>query len=96
MKKKKVKKRPPIREVISEKLSLPNDMLLDLPRLTLCGNHELEVENYKNVLEYLDHAISLNCTEGIIRLSGEHLEITAITDDSVSIRGNILSISFSL
>ncbi len=92
-KKKKGKVR--LRQRISQTLALPEDVLLDLPRITLCGNRELEVENFKNILEYLESSIALNCSDSILRLTGSKLEITSITDDFIHVKGNISSVSFT-
>lgn len=94
MKRKPQKERKNLRELFSDSLSLPEDVLLDLPRITASGNRELEIENYKNVLEYLDSSIQLNCKDYVIKICGKKLEITSITDESVYIRGVIYSISF--
>lgn len=88
------KEKRKIRELVCGSFSLPEDMLLDLPRITLSGNHELEIENYKNVLEYLDTCIQLNCKDYVIKICGCRLAILSITDESISIRGNITQISF--
>ncbi|MBQ4515344.1 MAG: sporulation protein YqfC [Clostridia bacterium] len=94
MKRKQQKERKKIRERLSDTLAIPEDILLDLPRITVSGNRELEIENYKNVLEYLDSSIQLNCKDYVIKICGKKLEITFITDESVCIRGIISSISF--
>ncbi len=94
MKRKQQKERKKIRERISDTLAIPEDILFDLPRITASGNCELEIENYKNVLEYLDSSIQLNCKDYVIKICGKKLEITSITDESVCIRGIISSLSF--
>lgn len=94
MKRKPQKERKRIHERLSDTLAIPKDILLDLPRITVGGNRELEIENYKNVLEYLDSTIQLNCKDYIIKICGKKLEITSITDESVCIKGVISSISF--
>lgn len=83
-----------LREALSHSLALPEDLLLDLPRITISGNRELEIENYKNVLEYLDTSIRLNCKDGILHILGSELSILSITDELVSIRGNIAQLIF--
>ncbi|MBR5157068.1 MAG: sporulation protein YqfC [Clostridia bacterium] len=94
MKRKPHKESKRFRERLSDTFAIPEDILLDLPRITAGGNRELEIENYKNVLEYLDSSIQLNCKDYVIKICGKKLEITAITDESVCIRGVISSISF--
>ena len=92
--KKPEKEKRKLRELVCGSLSLPEDMLLDLPRITLSGNRELEIENYKNVLEYVDTSIQLNCKDYVIKICGCRLTILSITDEAISIRGNITQITF--
>ncbi len=93
-KKRPVNEKRGIREKVCDSLALPEDMLLDLPRISLSGNRELEIENYKNVLEYLDTSIQLNCKDYVIKICGCKLSILSITDEAISIRGNITQIIF--
>ncbi len=83
------------RQLISHSLAIPEDMLLDIPRISISGNRELEIENYKNVLEYTEETIALNCKDYMIKICGRKLEITSITDEFIGIRGVISSISFT-
>lgn len=88
------KERKNLRERISGALAIPQDILLDLPRITVTSNQELEIENYKNILCYLDTTIELNCKDIVIKITGSKLEITTITDESICIKGIFSSISF--
>lgn len=94
MKRRMQKERKKLRERLSGALAIPQDILLDLPRITVSSNRELEIENYKNILCYLDTSIELNCNDIVIKITGSKLEITTITDESICIKGAFSSISF--
>ena len=93
--KKPEKEKKNFRELLCGSMSIPGDMLLDIPRITLSGNRQLENEKYKKEREYLETSIQLNCKDYVIKLSGKKLEITSITDESICVRGVISGISFT-
>lgn len=91
---KKRTERKNVKERLNDVLDLPSDMLLDIPRMTMNDNRELQIENYRSVLEYEDGQIKLNSKNYIIKINGKKLEIVSITDDEIFIRGVITGISF--
>lgn len=40
------------REYIADTMALPKDVVMDLPRVSLCGDKEIFIENHKGILEY--------------------------------------------
>ena len=91
---KKRTERKNVKERLNDVLDLPSDMLLDIPRMTMNDNRELQIENYRSVLEYEDGQIKLNSKNYIIKINGKKLEIVSITDEEIFIRGVITGISF--
>ena len=91
---KKRTERKNVKERLNDVLDLPSDMLLDIPRMTMNDNRELQIENYRSVLEYEDGQIKRNSKNHIIKINGKKLEIVSITDDEIFIRGVITGISF--
>ena len=90
-------KKPKIRllENIVKKLDIPEDIVFNIPRITMMSNKEIRIENCKSVLEYETDKITVSAVDMLIELSGESLHINIITEDEISVSGNILSISFS-
>ena len=78
-----------------DQFDIPEDVVLDIPRITLLDNTEMRVENYKAILEYEESGIKLACKEKLIQIHGEKLNITVITDDEISISGTITGFSFA-
>ncbi len=78
-----------------DQFDIPEDVVLDIPRITLLDNTEMRVENYKAILEYEESGIKLACKEKLIQIHGEKLNITIITDDEISISGTITDFSFA-
>ena len=84
-----------IREKIAEITDIPKDFLMNMPRITLLGNRELHIDNYKGLLEYTNELISVASTNKIIVVKGNGLIITRIVEKSVYIGGSILSVEFT-
>lgn len=81
-----------IKEKLARNAGLPKEIVLNYPKLVLIGENELDIENYKGVIEYSDTLIRLNTYLYILRIDGENLEITSITNDFISVSGKIKSI----
>ena len=94
-----MKRRNKKRETLSEKwfgcVDIPEDVLLNVPRITMMDNTEVRIENYKSILEYEETKIQLACKKRLITVTGTGLTISLITDDEVSVRGEILAVQFS-
>ncbi len=95
MKKNCNKKRVPLSRRIADSLEIPDDVIFGMPRICMLGSRELRLENYKTVLEYRDEQIRFACKDACITVTGASLSITVITDDEVSVSGQITSVSFS-
>lgn len=93
----KKKKKPQRRllENIVKKLDIPEDIIFNIPRITMMSNKEIRIENCKSVLEYETDKVTISSTDILIELFGENLCINIITDDEITVTGNILSVNFS-
>lgn len=84
-----------IRERIAEMTEIPKDFMMNMPRVTILGNREIYVDNYKGLLEYSQELIRLLTTNKIISIKGDGLLITRIVEDAIFVGGNIISVEFS-
>jgi sporulation protein YqfC len=83
-----------LREKFTELLELPKEIVLDMPKLTMLGNGDLIIENYKGIVEYDANVVRVNTTSGIIKVMGIDVYIKEITAENIMIYGNILSLEF--
>ena len=67
---------------------------MDLPKITMFGDRNLLMENYKGIIEYDDNRIRVNTGRGIIKVTGEKLMIKEITLEDLMIDGDIVSLEF--
>lgn len=89
------KNKEPKRRKFLSQFEIPEDIIFDVPRITVFDNSEIRIENYKNILEYEENKISLACKDKFINILGTKLNITIITDDEISIKGEINTIEYA-
>ena len=73
------------RELMVESLKLPKDSLLGASIVTLTGNTDVFVENYKGIIEY---------TSPTILLQGKTCNIVYYTNEDMKISGWIESVRY--
>lgn len=93
MKKKKTSKTV-TKEELFDKLSFPQDVCSGALNVTLTGNREAWIENYKGILEYSEEKILLQCKHCRLCLTGNHLSIDYYTDSDMKISGYISTIHY--
>ncbi len=82
------------KERFAEMLELPKELVMDRPKLTMVGNCDIMVENYKGVVEYASDRLRINTGSGIIRIIGTGLLIREITSEDIIISGTIHTLEF--
>ncbi|MCR5754027.1 MAG: YabP/YqfC family sporulation protein [Acetatifactor sp.] len=75
-------------------LQLPKDVCLGDLKVTLTGNREAWIENYKGILEYTNQLILLQAKTCQVSFEGESLSIDYYTNEDMKISGNISSVHF--
>lgn len=74
---------------VSEALELPKDVVLDLPKITIMGNIELNISNHKGIIEYTQETLRINSNIGIIKINGNNMELKTILSEEIIVVGNI-------
>lgn len=83
-----------LKSFISNMLDLPQDVVLDLPRLVAMGKTQLYIENHRGIIEYTPDRIRINSTAGVIRLTGRSMSIKTIETEEILVSGQISTIEF--
>ena len=83
-----------IKEQITDLLSLPKEIVLNLPQLILTGRNELSIENYKNIIEYSGSRIRINTSSGVLLILGTDLTLKQITTEHITVTGEIVKFEF--
>ena len=71
---------------------LAEDLAGGQPRLELTGGSRLLIEDHRGILEYTDSVLRVALRRGTLRVSGEGLQLTALTLRELAVSGRIRSI----
>ncbi len=82
-------------EKTAQALDLPADAVAGLPRVELVGDRELRIENHRGILSYGDREIHVSAGAFIIKVSGEGLDLRAMTGLELLITGQITAIQLA-
>ena len=89
-----MKKTDKLKKNIADALELPQDIVLDLPKITMVGNLQLYVENHKGIIEYTSNQIRIYTKIGILRILGKDLLLKNIVLEEIVIVGEINQVEF--
>ena len=77
-------------------LELPQDIVLDLPRVTLLGNIQMLIENHKGIIEYTSEVVRIRLKQGEIIINGSELTQGNLQPEQILIEGIINEIRYNL
>lgn len=84
------------REALAQSLELPRDLACRDALLTMVGTSELQVENYRRILEYTPEHLLILAANCRIRVEGKDLQIRYYNNEEMQIQGQISTIGFEL
>lgn len=79
---------------ITDAAGMPKDVLFGVPIVTIIGQNEICIENYRGILEYTDKLIRIQTKLGRIHVLGRNLQIEYYTNDEMKIVGHINLIEY--
>ena len=83
-----------IKSKIAQKLNIPEDISDGLPIVTVTGQCEVYVENYRGIIEYENNCIKLQTKVCRICFTGKNLEIVYYTNTDMKITGQLENILY--
>lgn len=84
-----------IRENLTGLLSLPKEITLNLPMVIITGREEVNIENYKGIVEYTETRIRIHTGCGLLAIEGKKLRLKQITAENVIAAGEIESLNYT-
>ncbi len=88
------KEKKNLKKELSAAFEMPEEIVSDLPLISLRGFEEAVIENYKGIIEYSTERIRINTSSGVLRLMGENMFIKCLDADNIIITGKIMSAEF--
>ena len=86
--------REQIRDSLVEASGMPKDVLLKAAVVTVTGNFEICIGNYRGITEYTDSLVRVQARNGQIRVEGSRLTVRYYTTDEMKITGKVEAIRF--
>jgi len=80
---------------LAEMLELPQEIMLNLPRITLIGNLHCYIENHQGIIEYTAENVRLAINPGELIVSGRDLTIRYLANEEIAIDGIIEKLQYS-
>lgn len=90
-----MKKRRVMKENLVSVLEIPSDLAYRDVIVTLNGNRQVNIENYRSILSYTEEEIILLTFQGKLQISGKKLKIPIYSADEMKISGFISGISYT-
>lgn len=87
-----MKKKP--KEVIAKGLSLPRDVVFGDFVLSITGNCEAYIENYRGILSYDQEKISIQGNHVILNIYGCDLTVDFYSQEAMKIKGMIKRLEY--
>ena len=77
-------------------LELPPEIALNLPKITMIGNLQLNIENHKGIVEYTMEKVRILVTRGEVVIEGRNLVLRDVQIDEIMINGEIAGIKITI
>ena len=82
------------KEALLDTLKLPKDICMGALKVTLTGNREAWIENYRGILEYTESLILLQGKTCQVSFEGTRLSIDYYTNEDMKISGCIACVKY--
>jgi sporulation protein YqfC len=78
-----------VRNWMAKKMDLPQDVMMDLPRITMIGQIHIYIENHRGLLTFTDKELRLLLKQGHLLIKGKAFVIKTILPEEILLEGKI-------
>lgn len=78
-----------VRRWMTDKMELPADVTMDLPRITMIGQLHIYIENHRGVLKFTNIELRLLLEQGQLIIKGNNFVIKTILPEELLLEGTI-------
>ncbi len=79
---------------VTATMDLPEDIMMDLPRITMVGQIHIYIENHKGLLAFSDKELRLMLKSGQLLVKGEGFVLKTILPEEILLEGKIDHVLF--
>ncbi len=83
-----------LKQLILKRMDLPEDVMMDLPRITMIGQIHIYIENHRGLLTFTDHEVRLMLKHGQLLIRGSGFVIKTILPEEILLEGKIDQVLF--
>lgn len=88
------RKKERFQETVASSLELPGDLVFTEPVLTMIGQREICIENYRGILSYSQTSLQILTRKGKVTVKGENLTVLYYRGEEMKVGGKIAGILF--
>ena len=78
-----------LKQLITKRMDLPEDVMMDLPRITMIGQIHIYIENHRGLLAFSDKEVRLMLKQGQLLIRGSAFVIKTILPEEILLEGQI-------
>ncbi len=78
------------------KVGLPEEVLLDVPRVVLMGDQRVIIENHKGIVEYAGQSVRVRTACGLMEIQGNDLRLEYFGASDLVVLGRIDMLGYHL
>lgn len=82
------------RRLLVKTMDLPQDVMMDLPRITMIGQLHIYIENHRGLLNFTDTEVRLLLKNGQLLVKGRSFVIKTILPEEILLEGKIDQVSY--
>lgn len=83
-----------LKQLIVKRMDLPEDVMMDLPRITMIGQLHIYIENHRGLLAFSDKEVRLMLKQGQLLIRGSAFVIKTILPEEILLEGHIEHVLF--
>lgn len=81
---------------LARRLDIPQDIVLDLPRITMLGNKQILIENHKGIIEYTSQLVRISLSQGELTVIGAGLMLGNLQQEQILVEGEIREVRYDV
>ncbi|WP_077214018.1 sporulation protein YqfC [Bacillus dakarensis] len=78
-----------IKSWMTKQMELPQDVMMDLPRITMVGQLHIYIENHRGLIAFSDKELRLLLKQGQLLVKGKAFVIKTILPEEILLEGKI-------
>jgi sporulation protein YqfC len=82
------------RQWMTKTMDLPEDVMMDLPRITMIGQIHIYIENHRGLLTFTDNEVRLLLKQGQLLIRGQSFVIKMILPEEILLEGKIVEVTY--